>query len=348
MDFIINGRSIGPKHPPYIIAELSANHHGSLNQVLEAIKVAKLCGADAVKLQTYTADTMTIECDAPDFLIKEGPWIGSTLYELYKKAETPFEWHEKIFAYAKEIGMTVFSTPFDETAVDLLEKLNTPAYKISSFELLDLPLIRYVASKGKPLILSTGLASEVEIEEAVATAQNAGCASLMLLHCISSYPAPINQSNLRQIEELAKRFKVLTGLSDHTISAAVSIAAVALGACLIEKHFTLSRAIKGPDTEFSIEPDELKRLCSDTKDAWLALGKVGFERQQSESQNKIFRRSIYFVKDLPLGHLITTNDIRRIRPGMGLAPKYLDELIGRELACSVKRGEPANFKHFKK
>ncbi len=338
--FKINGRLIGPDQRPYIIAELSANHNGSLERALQTIDAAKRSGADAIKLQTYTADTMTIDCDAPDFMIKGGLWDGLKLYDLYKWAETPYEWHEAMFEHARKIGITVFSTPFDETAVDLLEGLNTPAYKMASFELVDLPLIRYVASTGKPMIMSTGMASEAEIEEAVTTARDTGCKDLVLLHCISSYPAPMDQANLRQIPELAERFGVLTGLSDHTMGTTASVAAIALGACLIEKHFTLSRADRGPDSEFSLEPADLKRLCTETKDAWQALGSTGFERQKAEEGSKVFRRSLYFVKDLPAGHVITADDIRRIRPGLGLAPKNWERVKGRTLRRNVKFGKP--------
>jgi pseudaminic acid synthase len=334
----IDGRRIGPDEPPYIIAELSANHNGSLERALKTIDVAHQCGADAIKLQTYSADTMTIDCDAPEFMITGGLWDGYKLYDLYKWAETPYEWHEAMFEHARKRGITVFSTPFDETAVDLLESLNTPAYKIASFEIVDLPLIQYVAGTGKPMIMSTGMASEPEIEEAVTTARDAGCKDLVLLHCISSYPAPMDQANLRQMPELAHRFGTLPGLSDHTLGTTASVAAVALGACLIEKHFTLSRADKGPDSDFSLEPVELERLCTDTRDAWLAMGKAGFERQEAEAGSKVFRRSIYFVRDLPAGAVVQREDIRRIRPGMGLAPKYFDKLIGRRLKLAVTRG----------
>ncbi len=346
MTFSISGRAIGDDYPPYIIAELSANHNGSLDRALETIDAAQRCGADAVKLQTYSADTMTIDCDDPDFMIEGGPWDGYKLYDLYKWAETPYEWHETMFEHASKRGITLFSTPFDETAVDLLEGLNTPAYKIASFEIIDLPLIEYVANTGKPMIISTGMASEAEIEEAVTTARDAGCKDLVLLHCISSYPAPMDQSNLRQMPELARRFGTLPGLSDHTLGTTASVAAVALGACLIEKHFTLSRADKGPDSEFSLEPDDLERLCTDTHDAWLAMGKAGFERQEAEAGSKVFRRSIYFVRDLPAGAVVQPEDIRRIRPGNGLAPKYFDELIGRRLIRAVVRGTAASWKVF--
>ena len=342
----IDNRKIGPDHPPYVIAEISANHNGSIERALKTIDEAKRCGADAVKIQTYTADTMTIDCDLDDFIIKGGLWGGYKLYNLYKWAETPYEWHEKLFLHAKKIGITIFSTPFDETAVDLLEKLNTPAYKIASFEIVDLPLIRYVAKTGKPMIMSTGMASEEEIDEAVITAREAGCKELMLLHCISSYPAPIDQANIKQIPNLSNRFNVISGLSDHTLGTAVSVAAIAQGASLIEKHFTLSRNDKGPDSKFSLEPEELKKLCKDTKDAWLSLGKSGFKRQKAEEGSKVFRRSLYFVKNLPIGHLIKEGDIRRIRPGMGLAPKFYKKVLGRKLSKKVIKGQAVSFEHF--
>lgn len=338
MTISISGRAIGPDHPPYIIAELSANHNGSLERALETIDAARRCGADAIKLQTYTPDTITIDCDAPDFMVKGGLWDGYKLYDLYKWAQTPFEWHQAMFEHARKCGITVFSTPFDESAVDLLESLNTPAYKIASFEIVDLPLIRYVARLGKPMIMSTGMASEAEIEEAVATARESGSKDLVLLHCISSYPAPMDQANLRQMPELSRRFGTVPGLSDHTLGTTASVAAVALGACLIEKHFTLSRADKGPDSEFSLEPADLTRLCTDAHDAWLALGRASFERQQAESGSMVFRRSIYFVRDLPAGAVVGPTDIRRIRPGMGLAPKHFDEIVGRRLKSAVTRG----------
>lgn len=342
----LNNRLIGPGEPPYVIAELSANHNGSIERALQTIEAAKQSGADAIKLQTYTADTMTIDCDSPDFIIKGGLWDSYKLYDLYKWAETPYEWHQILFEHARRLGITAFSTPFDESAVDLLESLNAPAYKIASFELVDLPLIRYVARTGKPMILSTGMANEAEIKEAVCAARDAGCHDLVLLHCISSYPTPMDQSNLRQIPALADRFGVVTGLSDHTLGTTASVAAIALGACLIEKHFTLSRSDKGPDSEFSIEPPELERLCADTKNAWLALGRAGFDRGAFEEPSKVFRRSIYFMKDLPAGHVVEPDDIRRIRPGFGLAPKYFEQVIGRTLRVPVSRGTPAQFDLF--
>lgn len=346
MSFEINGRKIGLEHPPYIIAEISANHNGSLERALKTIEEAKRCGADAVKIQTYTADTITIDCDAPDFLIRGGLWDGYKLYDLYRWAETPYEWHQAMFEHARKCGVTLFSTPFDETAVELLESLHAPAYKIASFELVDLPLIRHVARTGKPMIMSTGMASELEIQEAVTAARDAGCRELVLLHCISSYPAPMDQAHLRMIAALSRRFAVDTGLSDHTLGTTASVASVALGACVIEKHFTLSRADKGPDSEFSLEPSELQQLCRDAYDAWSALGSTDFHRQQAEEASKQFRRSIYFVKDLPAGSIIGPEDIRRIRPGMGLPPKYFDELVGRKLLVPVTAGTATAWQQF--
>lgn len=346
MTINIDGRAIGPDQPPYIIAELSANHNGSLARALQTIDAAHQAGADAVKLQTYTADTMTIDCDREEFMVKGGLWDGYKLYDLYRWAETPFEWHRAMFEHARKLGITVFSTPFDESAVDLLEQLNTPAYKIASFENTDLPLIRYVAKTGKPIIMSTGMAMKEEIAEAVDVARSAGCKELSLLHCISSYPAPMDQANIRQLSELGERFGAVPGLSDHTLGTTAAVAAAALGACVIEKHFTLSREDKGPDSEFSIEPDELMRLCQDTHDAWLALGQVGYDRQPVEEGSKMFRRSIYFVRDLQAGSVIGSEDIRRIRPGMGLAPKHFDELLGKKLKVAVQRGTPSNWDLF--
>jgi pseudaminic acid synthase len=339
----IKDRALDSKSPPYIIAELSANHNGSLDRAKLSIKIAKECGVDAVKIQTYNPDTMTIDCDKDDFIIKDGLWNGYKLYKLYEEAHTPFEWHSELYRYANEIGITLFSTPFDETAVDLLETLNTPAYKIASFELTDLPLISYVAKKGKPMLISTGMASENEISEALETARSSGCNSLLLFHCISSYPAPIEQANIKQILNLKKTFNVSIGLSDHTIGNTTAIASIALGACAIEKHFTINRQEKGPDSEFSVEPSELKELVKDTKNAWKALGNQSFSRPKAELSSKMFRRSIYFVSDIKSGEKIKETDIRRIRPGFGLPPKYFDKLIGKTLIKDVKRGEAVSW-----
>jgi len=346
MSITIDGREIGPTAPPYIIAELSANHNGSIDRALQTIDAACAAGADAIKLQTYTPDTMTIDSDLPDFKISGGLWDGYKLYDLYEWAHTPYEWHEELFSHALKRGITVFSTPFDETAIDLLESLDAPAYKIASFEMTDLPLIQAVASTGKPMIISTGMADEDEIEETITTARDAGCNSIVLLHCVSSYPAPIEESNLAQIATLGERFGVLAGLSDHTLGTTASIAAVALGASVIEKHFTLSREDKGPDSEFSIEPDELAKLCSASKDAWRSLGRSGFAPTAADQGNKIFRRSIYFVRDLPAGAVIKEEDIRRIRPGMGLPPKHFASLLGRRLKQAVQRGMPTSWDLF--
>jgi N-acetylneuraminate synthase len=345
MNFKIGGRSIGPGCPPYIIAELSANHNGSLKRACETIDAAKLAGADAIKLQTYTADTMTIDCSRPDFIIKGGLWDGYKLYDLYKWAETPFEWHDALFEYARKIGITIFSTPFDESSVDLLEKLNAPAYKVASFELLDLSLIRYIAKTGKPIIISTGMASEAEIEEALNAAKSSGCVEIVLLHCISEYPAPIERANVRQVINLREKFNVLAGLSDHTKGIAASISAIALGACMIEKHFTLSRDDGGPDSEFSLNPVEFQSLCINAKDSWLALGDIHSKRDMVDEKNKIFRRSLYIVEDMKAGDILTPQNLRRIRPGHGLSPKYYDSLLGKRVRLDVLRGTPLAFSH---
>jgi len=334
----IDNRVISNEHKPYIIAELSANHNGNIQRAFDSILAAKEAGADAVKIQTYTADTMTIDCDAEDFQISGGLWDGYSLYDLYKEAQTPYEWHKPLFDYAKEIGITIFSTPFDETAVDLLEGLGAPAYKIASFEITDLPLVKYVAQIGKPMIVSTGMANLEEIEDVVQVANDNGCQDLVLLHCISSYPAPVEQANLRTISDISKRFGVLSGLSDHTIGTVVATTSVGLGACLIEKHFTLSRSDKGPDSEFSIEPDELNKLCKDTEIAWSSLGRAGYERKDAEESSLKFRRSLYFVRDVKSGEIITNENVRRIRPGFGLPPKYLKDILGRRLTKNVKKG----------
>jgi len=339
----IEGTKIGPNHPPYVIAELSANHNGSLERALVTIEMAKAMGANAIKLQTYSADTMTIDCDNEHFQIKDGLWDGYNLYKLYQWAQTPFEWHKAMFDHARKIGITVFSTPFDETAVDLLESLDCPAYKIASFEATDLPLIEKVAKTGKPLIISTGMADEEEINDLVNTAKNAGCTDLVLLHCISSYPAPVEQSNLHTINDIKQRWQVIPGLSDHTLGTSVSITSVALGACVIEKHVTLSKGDKGPDSEFSLEPNELKQLVEQSKQAWLSLGCASYERKPAELANLKFRRSLFFVKDITQGSIITNEHVRRIRPGSGLAPKFFNDVIGTTAKCDISRGTPVSW-----
>lgn len=334
----IDGRKIGRRYKPYVIAELSANHNGSIERALETIEMAVQCGADAIKLQTYTADTMTIDCDHEDFHIQGGLWDGYKLYDLYQQAHTPFEWHEAMFAKARQLGITVFSTPFDETAVDLLEALDAPAYKIASFELTDLPLIKRVAETAKPMIISTGMGNLEEITDAVGAARAGGCKELVLLHCISGYPSPVDQANLATIIDIEERFDCVVGLSDHTLGTAVSVAAIPLGASLIEKHVTLDRSEKGPDSEFSLEPNELKTLVEDTASAWKAIGKPGYERKPVEQASVKFRRSIYFVKDLKAGDVITDQAVRRIRPGYGLAPKYLQDILGKTVTKDIVRG----------
>ncbi|QSX36116.1 pseudaminic acid synthase [Shewanella sedimentimangrovi] len=343
-DFIeIEGRKIGHDYPPYIIAELSANHNGDINNAFRIIEEAKKAGADAIKLQTYRPDTITIDCDKEDFQIHGGLWDGRSLYELYEWAHTPWEWHQALFEKARELGITVFSSPFDFSAVDLLESLDAPAYKIASFELVDLPLIKRVAQTGKPMIMSTGMANEAEIQEAIATAKDNGCKELVILHCVSGYPAPAEEYNLRTIPDMAQRFGVLTGLSDHTIDNATAVAAVSLGACVIEKHVTLDRNGGGPDDSFSLEPQELAALCRDAKIAWSALGKVNYQKTTAELGSVKFRRSLYVVKDIAKGELLTADNIRSIRPGFGLAPKHYEAVLGRKAKHGLAKGTALSF-----
>ena len=337
-EFSIAGRLIGPLQPPYIIAEISGNHNGKLENALRLMDAAKQAGADAVKLQTYTADTLTIDCRDEDFLIKGSPWDGQNLYDLYQSAHTPWEWHEELFAYGRKIGLTVFSTPFDASATDLLEKLGAPAFKIASFEAADLPLIRRVAACGKPMIISTGITDLAEISDAVQTARDAGCKDLVLLHCVSAYPAPPEDMNLRTLAHLGETFGTVPGLSDHTLGTAVAVAAVALGACVIEKHVTLRRADGGPDAAFSLEPEELAELVRNTRAAHAALGHVSYAREASEKGMATFRRSLYAVADIAAGETLTAANIRSIRPGFGLAPKHYDALLGRRARVAIKRG----------
>lgn len=343
MNIKIDNKEIGTGCKPYIIAEMSGNHNGDINRAKELIRTAKAAGADAVKLQTYTADTITIDHDSEEFMIRGGLWDGYKLYDLYKEAYTPWEWHKELFEEAKNNDITIFSSPFDHTAVDLLESLDAPAYKIASFELIDLPLIRRVAQTGKPMIMSTGNASLSEIDDAVATARAHGCNDLILLHCTSGYPTPASESNLATIRNLGENFNCLVGLSDHTMDIGVSVAAVALGASVIEKHFTLSRNDGGPDAGFSLEKEELAMLVKNCVMAQQSIGQVNYVSTASEAKTKCHRRSLYVVKDIKKGEQITAENVRSIRPGHGLAPKYYDEVMGRIANRDIKRGEPFQF-----
>lgn len=339
----IAGRRIGAAEPPYVVAEMSANHDGSIEKAFRIIETAKQVGADAIKLQTYRPDTITLDCDDEAFRIHGGLWDGRRLYDLYAEAYLPWEWHAPLFAHARKLGITIFSSPFDNTAVDLLENLNAPAYKIASFEAVDLPLIRYVASTGKPIIISTGIANADEIAEAMAAARDGGCRELAILHCVSGYPAPASDYNLRTLADMRERFGVVVGLSDHTLDNTTAVASVALGACIIEKHFTLDRGGGGPDDSFSLEPAELEALCRGAHTAWSALGRIDYGLKSSEQANVKFRRSLYFVKSLDAGDLVTAEVVRSVRPGYGLAPKYMDSVVGRRLACAVKANSPVTW-----
>ncbi|MFN4238226.1 MAG: pseudaminic acid synthase [Vogesella sp.] len=336
----IAGREIGTDFSPYIIAEMSANHNGDINAAFRIIEEAKRAGADAIKIQTYRPDTITLQSDLPDFQINDGLWAGRTLYDLYEWAHTPWSWHKPLFEHARQLGITIFSSPFDHTAVDLLEDLNAPAYKIASFEAVDLPLIKYVASTGKPMIISTGMADAEEIQEAIDAARSGGCQQLAVLHCVSGYPAPAEDYNLRTIPDMINRYGLVTGLSDHTLDNTTAIASVAMGAAIIEKHFTLNRNGGGPDDSFSLEPAEMAALCRDSKTVWSALGRVDYGRKSSEQGNVKFRRSLYFVKDMKAGDIITADCVRSVRPGFGLAPKHLDAILGKRICGDVAMNSP--------
>lgn len=336
----IAGRRIASDAPPYVIAEMSANHNGRLETALRIVEEAKKAGADAVKLQTYRPDTITLDCDNEEFQIHGGLWDGRTLYELYQEAHMPWDWHKPLFEHARKLGITIFSSPFDPTAVDLLEDLKAPAYKIASFEAVDLPLVKYVAGTGKPMIISTGMADAEEIQEAIDAAREGGCKDLAILHCVSGYPAPAGDYNLRTIPDMIQRFGLVTGLSDHTPDNTTAITSIALGASIIEKHFTLDRTGGGPDDSFSLEPAELAALCRDSKTAWEALGKVDYGRKSSEQGNVKFRRSLYFVEGLKAGRRIGPDSVRSVRPGYGAPPKCINYVVGKRVINEVKINSP--------
>jgi N-acetylneuraminate synthase len=338
--FKIGSRSVGDDSPPFVIAEMSGNHNQSLDQALRIVDAAAKAGAHALKLQTYTADTMTLDIAEGEFFIQDADslWAGSSLYSLYEKAHTPWEWHAPIFERARSLGMLAFSTPFDETAVDFLESLDVPAYKIASFENTDIPLIRRVAATGKPMIISTGMASIAELDDSVRAAREAGCQDLVLLKCTSTYPASPLNSHIRTIAHMRDLFGCQVGLSDHTMGVGVSVAAVAMGATIIEKHFTLDRADGGVDSSFSLEPAELASLVIETERAWQGMGRVQYGATQAEQKSLVFRRSLYVVKDVAAGEMLTARNVRAIRPGLGLAPKHIDAVLGRKARQAIKRG----------
>lgn len=323
----------------FIIAEMSANHNHQLNVAIDTIRAAKKAGADAIKIQTYTADTLTLNCDKPDFQVGKGLWEGETFYSLYQKAYTPWDWHEKIFRVAREEGLVCFSTPFDKTAVDLLESLDNPIYKIASFEITDIPLIKYIGSKHKPVILSTGIAMQEDIQLALDTLRSEGCNDITLLKCTSAYPAPIEDANLLTIPDMKQRFGVKAGLSDHTLGSTVPMAAVALGAEVIEKHFIIDRSIGGPDSEFSMETDEFKSMVEGIRNVEKALGEVKYPTDPSKIKGRTGCRSLYVAEDVKAGDVVTEKNVRSVRPGYGLHPKYLPEMLGKKFVKDCQMGE---------
>ena len=344
MNFQINiaGRKIGKNYPPFIIAEMSGNHNQSIDRALEIVEQAAKCGVDAIKIQTYTADTMTLDINEGEFFIEDpnSLWKGKSLYKLYEEAYTPWEWHKAIFDKAAELGIIAFSSPFDASAVDFLEELDCPCYKIASFENTDIPLIKKVAATGKPVIISTGMATIEEIADAVQATKDAGCKSLILLKCTSAYPAKASDANISTIIDMKKRFNLPIGLSDHTSGIGVAIASCAIGAEVIEKHFTLNREDGGVDSAFSLEPHEMKSLVEESRRSWEAVGKVAYGPSENENKSKIFRRSIYVVKDINKGEVFSTDNIRTIRPGLGMLPKYYESVIGKKSSLSLKKGKP--------
>lgn len=342
-DIVIDGRPIGPVHPPYVIAEMSGNHNGDIERAKALIDAAKAAGADAVKLQTYTADTLTIPSSRPEFRINGGLWAGRTLHDLYREAHTPWAWHPELFAHARKTGITIFSSPFDDTAVELLQHLEAPAYKIASAEIVDWELLDAVARTGRPVIVSTGMATDTEIGEALGVLRAAGAHEIVLLHCISAYPTPLSEANLRRIPYLRERFGVHAGLSDHTMGIQAAQLAAALGASAVEKHFTLSRADGGVDSAFSLEKEELAAFTAALKEAHSALGSPDTEIAPSEEATLQFRRSLYFVKPLKKGETITRAHVRSIRPGMGLPPRHLCDVLGKQAAADISEGTPADW-----
>jgi N-acetylneuraminate synthase len=343
-EIVIAGRAIGPGHEPFVIAEMSGNHNQSLEKALEIVETAAKAGAHALKLQTYTADTMTLDVDHKDFLIDDlDLWKGHSLHRLYQTAHTPWEWHGPLFERCRELGLVCFSTPFDETAVDFLETLDVPCYKVASFENVHLPLIRKIAATRKPIIMSTGMATVAELDEAVTAARSAGCRDLILLKCASSYPATPENSNIRTIPHLRELFGCEVGISDHTMGVGVSVAAVALGATVVEKHFTVRRADGGVDSAFSLEPEEMESLIIETKRAWQALGSVQYGPTENEKASLRYRRSLYVAMDMEAGDVFTPENLRSIRPGLGLPPKYFELLLGKPVRIPVKKGTPVNW-----
>ena len=340
----LDGRRIGQGECPLVVAELSGNHNGDFDRAIQLADAAIDAGADAIKLQTYTADTLTIKCDAQPFQIQDGPWAGRTLHDLYEWAHTPWEWHRPIFEHVRSRGCCCFSTPFDMTSLNLLEDLDCPIYKIASFEIVDLELIRAVASTGKPMVISTGMSSKVEISEALAAASSGGCQSLILLHCVSGYPTPADQIHARTMQSLADQFKVPVGISDHTLDALVPVVCTSMGACFIEKHVTLNRSDGGPDAGFSLEPSEFSEMADAARRAWSILGSAGSDsRPACEDQTRSFRRSLFFVQPAKAGESITSEMVRSIRPGDGLAPKHLNDILGSRAAVDVSIGTPVSW-----
>jgi N-acetylneuraminate synthase len=344
-EIFLQNRGIGAGHPPFIVAEMSGNHNRSLDRAMEIVEEAAKAGAHALKLQTYTADTMTLDLDKGEFFISDESslWKGTSLYTLYQEAHTPWEWHRPIFDRAKELGLICFSTPFDESAVDFLESLSCPAYKIASFENTDIPLIRRVAATGKPMIISTGMATLAELDETVVAAREAGCIDLVLLKCTSTYPASPENTNILTIPRMRELFGVQVGLSDHTMGIGVAVAAVALGATIIEKHFTLRRADGGVDSAFSLEPDEMRSLVVETERAWKALGRISFRPTDAEKPSMKFRRSLYIAKDMKAGEVLTRDNLRMVMPGHGLPPKHFDAVLGKTVKKNISKGTPVRW-----